>query len=57
MNGGARNRLQDLYDWAVFSSIEENVTGSFLQINKKLILIFYNAPRTQKLWLQIPAGN
>jgi hypothetical protein len=46
MNGGAGNMLQDIYDWAAFSSIEENVTGSFLQIHKKLTLIFYNALRT-----------
>jgi hypothetical protein len=57
MNGGAGNMLQDVYDWAAFSSIEENVTGSFLQIHKKLTLIFYNALRTSKLRVQIPAGN
>lgn len=49
--------LQGFYDWAGCSSIEENVTGLFLQIYKKLILIFYNAPRIYKLWLQTPAGN
>jgi hypothetical protein len=57
MNGGAPRRLQDIYDWAASSSIEENVTGSFLQIHKKLTLIFYNAPRIYELWLQTPAGD
>jgi hypothetical protein len=57
MNGGARRMLQDVYDWAVSSNIEENVAGSFLQIHKKLILISYNALRIQELWLQTPAGD